>query len=298
MNINMNPNSELVQSFVKVPDMVQVPDILVQQAFQFQEAMMMYTCAIREAKTKLEVLNDELSVRNKRTPIEMIKSRVKKPVSIVEKLQRRGLEISVQSMMDNLDDVAGIRVICSFVDDIYQVAEMLVRQDDVRVIAIKDYIKNPKDNGYRSYHMIVNYEVQTIYGIKRIPVEIQIRTMAMNFWATIEHSLQYKYKGNVPEHIRERLSSSAEAVLSLDSEMSSIREEVMAAQQLFREKANVVADILNNIQALYRSENKEAMLNIQDEFYNLYKTGTLEELEDFCSRLDAIAARRNVQKLN
>ena len=102
----------------------------------------------------------------------------------------------------------------------------------------------------------------------------------------------------MPEHIRERLSSSAEAVLSLDSEMSSIREEVMAAQQLFREKANVVADILNNIQALYRSENKEAMLNIQDEFYNLYKTGTLEELEDFCSRLDAIAARRNVQKLN
>ena len=110
--------------------------------------------------------------------------------------------------------------------------------------------------------MIVNYEVQTIYGIKRIPVEIQIRTMAMNFWATIEHSLQYKYKGNVPEHIRERLSNSAEAVLSLDSEMSSIREEVMAAQQLFREKANVVADILNNIQALYRSENKEAMLNL------------------------------------
>ncbi len=142
MNMNMNPNSELVQSAVNVPNLVQVPDALISQAREFQQAMMMYTCAIREVKTKLEVLNDELSIKNQRNPIEMIKSRVKKPISIVEKLQRRNLPVTLESMMNNLDDVAGIRVICSFVDDIYAVANMLVSQDDITVIAIKDYIKN------------------------------------------------------------------------------------------------------------------------------------------------------------
>ena len=159
MNTNLSPNSELHQSIVRVPDVAQVPDIWLDQARQFQQVMMHYTCAIREVKTKLEVLNDELSVKNQRNPIEMIKSRVKKPLSIVEKLQRRGLEVSLESMVKNLDDVAGVRIICSFVDDIYEVAEMLVRQDDVKVIAVKDYIKNPKPNGYRSYHMIVEVPV-------------------------------------------------------------------------------------------------------------------------------------------
>ena len=119
MNTNLSPNSELHQSIVRVPDVAQVPDIWLDQARQFQQVMMHYTCAIREVKTKLEVLNDELSVKNQRNPIEMIKSRVKKPLSIVEKLQRRGLEVSLESMVKNLDDVAGVRIICSFVDDIY-----------------------------------------------------------------------------------------------------------------------------------------------------------------------------------
>lgn len=238
MNINMNPNSELVQSFVKVPDMVQVPDILVQQAFQFQEAMMMYTCAIREAKTKLEVLNDELSVRNKRNPIEMIKSRVKKPVSIMEKLQRRGLEISVQSMMDNLDDVAGIRVICSFVDDIYQVAEMLVRQDDVRVIAIKDYIRNPKDNGYRSYHMIIEIPVFFSNEKRCMRVEVQIRTIAMDFWASLDHQLKYKKELADAAEISEELRRCAEVIAQTDLEMLSIRKRIE-----FREEARESASM-------------------------------------------------------
>ncbi len=186
MRINMNPNSELVQSIVSVPHMVQVPSNLLTQAHEFQEAMMMYTCAIREVKTKLEVLNDELSVRNQRNPIEMIKSRVKKPMSIVDKLRRRNLEVSVESMMNHLDDIAGIRVICSFVDDIYQVAEMLVRQDDVRVLAVKDYIRYPKDNGYRSYHMIIEIPVFFSNEKKFMRVEVQIRTIAMDFWASLD----------------------------------------------------------------------------------------------------------------
>ena len=226
MNISMNPNSELEQSIVSVPDVVQVPDILVSQARQFQQVMMMYTCAIREVKTKLEVLNDELSVRNQRNPIEMIKSRVKKPMSIVEKLQRRGLPISLESMVDHLDDVAGIRVICSFLDDIYEVADMLVRQDDITVIAIKDYIKNPKPNGYRSYHMIVEIPVFFSDCKKPMRVEVQIRTIAMDFWASLDHQLKYKKEVVNEQEISEELRQCAEVIAQTDQKMYEIRQKI------------------------------------------------------------------------
>lgn len=222
----MNPNSELEQSIVSVPDVVQVPDILVSQARQFQQVMMMYTCAIREVKTKLEVLNDELSVRNQRNPIEMIKSRVKKPMSIVEKLQRRGLPISLESMVDHLDDVAGIRVICSFVDDIYEVADMLVRQDDITVVAIKDYIKNPKPNGYRSYHMIVEIPVFFSDCKKPMRVEVQIRTIAMDFWASLDHQLKYKKEVVNEKEISEELRQCAEVIAQTDQKMYEIRQQI------------------------------------------------------------------------
>ena len=229
MNINMNPNSELHQSIVNVPDLVQVPEVWVNQARQFQQAMMSYTCAIREVKTKLEVLNDELSVKNQRNPIEMIKSRVKKPVSIVEKLQRRGFEVSLDSMEKNLDDVAGIRIICSFVDDIYEVADMLVRQDDVTVIMVKDYIKNPKPNGYRSYHMIIEIPVFFSDSKKPIRVEVQIRTIAMDFWASLDHQLKYK-KSFIDDNgeISEELRKCANVIAETDQKMLAIRKRIEA----------------------------------------------------------------------
>ena len=228
MNINMNPNSELHQSIVNVPDLVQVPEVWVNQARQFQQAMMRYTCAIREVKTKLEVLNDELSVKNQRNPIEMIKSRVKKPVSIVEKLQRRGFEVSLDSMEKNLDDVAGIRI-CSFVDDIYEVADMLVRQDDVTVIMVKDYIKNPKPNGYRSYHMIIEIPVFFSDSKKPIRVEVQIRTIAMDFWASLDHQLKYK-KSFIDDNgeISEELRKCANVIAETDQKMLAIRKRIEA----------------------------------------------------------------------
>lgn len=226
MKMNMNPNSELVQSIVSVPRMVQVPEHLLEQAHEFQEAMMMYTCAIREIKTKLEVLNDELSVRNQRNPIEMIKSRVKKPISIVEKLSRRNLEISVESMMKHLDDIAGIRVICSFVDDIYQVADMLVRQDDVRVLAVKDYIKSPKVNGYRSYHMIVEIPVFFSNEKRLMRAEVQIRTIAMDFWASLDHQLKYKKQMISSDEIGEELRECADIIAKTDERMLSIRRSI------------------------------------------------------------------------
>ena len=229
MNININPNSELHQSIVNVPDMVQVPEMWVDQARQFQQAMMRYTCAIREVKTKLEVLNDELSVKNQRNPIEMIKSRVKKPKSIVEKLQRRGFEISLESREKNLDDVAGIRIICSFLDDIYEVADMLIRQDDVKVIAVKDYIQNPKPNGYRSYHMIIEIPVFFSDSKKPIRVEVQIRTIAMDFWASLDHQLKYK-KSFIDDNgeISEELKQCAEVIAGTDVKMLEIRKKIEA----------------------------------------------------------------------
>lgn len=228
MNINMNPNSELKQSVISVPDLAEVPDSLMNQARQFQEVMMMYTCAIREVKTKLEVLNDELSVRNQRNPIEMIKSRVKKPISIMEKLKRKNLPITVDSVINNLDDVAGIRVICSFIDDIYSVAAMLTRQDDINVIAVKDYIKNPKPNGYRSYHMIIEVPVFFSEAKKPMRVEVQIRTIAMDFWASLDHQLKYKKAVSEAEEVSRELQHCAEVIAETDYKMLEIRRKIEA----------------------------------------------------------------------
>lgn len=228
MNISMNPNSELKQSIVSVPDIAQVPERLISEARQFQKAMMMYTCAIREVKTKLEVLNDDLSVRNSRNPIELIKSRVKKPMSIVEKLQRKGLEVSLENMINCLDDVAGIRVICSFVDDIYAVADMLVRQDDIRVIAVKDYIKNPKPNGYRSYHMIIEIPVFFSDSKRPMRVEVQIRTIAMDFWASLDHQLKYKKDLGESGEIEQDLRQCADIISQTDNKMLEIRQRIEA----------------------------------------------------------------------
>lgn len=228
MNINLNPNSELSQFVLNAPREFEVPDTLLGVAQQFQENMMQYTCAIREVKTKLEVLNDELSVKNSRNPIEMIKSRVKKPRSIMEKLQRRGFPVSIESMTQNLDDIAGIRVICSFIDDIYEISKMLARQDDVRVIAIKDYIRCPKENGYRSYHMIVEVPVFFSNSKKQIRVEVQIRTIAMDFWASLDHQLKYKKQLDDVDatEIGEELRRCAEVIAETDWKMLDIRQKI------------------------------------------------------------------------
>ena len=226
MKYSMTPNRELEQSVVSLPDLAKVPEVFSRQAREFQEIMMMYTCAIREVKTKLEVLNDELSVRNQRNPIEMIKSRIKKPKSIVEKLQRRGLEVSVESIINNLDDIAGIRVICSFLDDIYQVADMLIHQDDVRVIAIKDYIENPKPNGYRSYHMIIEIPVFFSNEKRYMRVEVQIRTIAMDFWASLDHQLKYKKEFMDSDEISAELKECAEIIAETDARMLAIRQSI------------------------------------------------------------------------
>ena len=168
----------------------------------------------------------------------------------------------------------------------------------MEVIQEKDYIHNMKESGYRSYHMIIYYDVYTLDGTKRIQAEIQIRTLAMNFWATIEHSLQYKYKGNMPEHIKERLLSASNAIITLDEEMGSVRDEIMDAQNIFQIKATLVSDILINIQNLFKVANKREVLKIQDEFYKVYQSGDLEQLERFSKQLDIISEGYKAQSLD
>lgn len=199
---------------------------LFQNAKKFSDLLMMYQCAIREVRTKFEILNDDLSLHNHRNPIEMIKSRVKKPVSILEKMKRKGLELTVSSVMENLNDVAGIRIICSFVDDIYKVAEMFIRQDDVTLLEVKDYIKNPKPNGYRSYHMIVEIPVFFAHRKQQVKVEVQLRTIAMDFWASLEHGMKYKKDMPEAEEVIAELKSCADIIAATDLRMQAINDRI------------------------------------------------------------------------
>ena len=217
---------ERVKTFIQERLLPEEAEKLYQQGAKFEEIMMMYGCALKEVQTKLEVLNDELSVRYNRNPIEFIKTRVKKPLSIVNKLQRRGLEVSIESMVENLNDVAGIRVICYFLDDIYDVARWLSSQDDIRLLQVKDYIKNPKPNGYRSLHLIVEVPVFFSKGRQMMRVEVQIRTIAMDFWASLEHQLSYKKDVPHSEEIGAELKECAEVISHTDQRMQEIREKI------------------------------------------------------------------------
>lgn len=208
-------------------DIMEELKILMQHSQAFQEMQMMYACAIREVRTKAEVLNDEMSVRYHRNPISSISSRVKKPESIAQKLVKKGLPFTVEAIMANLSDVAGVRIICEFIDDIYTIAAMLAMQDDLKLIKIKDYIKYPKPNGYRSYHMIVEIPVFFSKGKTPMRVEIQIRTIAMDFWASLEHKIYYKFEGHAPEYISRDLRACAEIVSDLDAKMLQLNEAIL-----------------------------------------------------------------------
>ena len=194
---------------------------------KYLELMNKYRCAIMEVETKLNVLNAEFSLQYDRNPFESIKSRLKSPVSIIEKLSRKNLLTSdatiASAIEENLYDVAGIRVICAFQEDIYRLAELLIQQDDIRLILTKDYIKNPKPNGYRSLHLILEVPVFLKSGKTPMKVEVQFRTIAMDFWASVDHRLRYKKNVSNEEEIVEKLKLCAETISGLDEEMQRIR---------------------------------------------------------------------------
>ncbi|MGX7109537.1 GTP pyrophosphokinase [Facklamia miroungae] len=193
-----------------------------------------YGQAVEELKLKLKSIRQEYIDLDKHAPIEFVTGRVKTPESILEKMAVRKIE--AKNFLYGVQDIAGVRVMCQFVEDIYEVAELLLKRTDFKVIMIRDYIKNHKPSGYRSYHMILEYPVERIEGNISVIVEVQIRTLAMNFWATIEHSLNYKYDGKYPVEILERLQRASEAAFLLDEEMSQIREEIHEATKLFDSK--------------------------------------------------------------
>ena len=195
----------------------------VEELQKFRCLMMQYECAMLEVKTKLDVLNTELSVQNSRNPIESIKCRIKEPDSIMNKMKRLKVPFTVKNIEKNLNDIAGLRVICSFPDDIYTLVDYLVKQDDIRLIQKKDYIKNPKPNGYRSPHLIPDAPIFFTKEKKMIRVEVQIRTIAMDFWASLEHKLKYKKDIENAEVISQDLYFCAELISQLDGRMQQIR---------------------------------------------------------------------------
>ena len=196
---------------------------------EYKELMMMYTCAMKEIRTKFEVLNTEFNIRYQRNPISSITTRLKRTSSIAEKMERKHLEFSPESLEKNLNDVAGVRVICSYIDDIYTIADALLQQDDITLIARKDYIAAPKPNGYRSLHLIVSVPVFFYNQKKEMKVEVQIRTIAMDFWASLEHQLKYKQEVPNQREIVRQLKECADQISATDQKMLKIRTQMEAA---------------------------------------------------------------------
>lgn len=194
----------------------------------WKEVTLIYSAALRQMETKMGILNDEFQHVHQYNPIEHIKARIKTPESIVKKLKRNGYESTIDNMVKYINDIAGIRIICSFTSDIYRIADMIAEQRDIKVIAVKDYITFPKASGYKSYHMIVTVPVYLSDRTVDTTVEIQIRTVAMDFWASLEHKIHYKFEGDAPEHIKNELVECAKLVSDLDARMLSLNDEILA----------------------------------------------------------------------
>ena len=244
-----------------------------------------YEQAVEELKVKFKGIRKEYKKREDYSPIEFVTGRVKRLSSIFNKAKR--LNVSMEDVETGIEDIAGIRIMCQFVEDISKVRELVLQRDkkDMEILYEKDYVNNQKESGYRSHHIIIRYPVQTSIGEREILAEIQIRTLAMNFWATIEHSLNYKYEQNIPHHIRERLVKAAEAAHELDREMSQIREEVKDAQQEFETKSQMVSNILRDIQRLYTY----GMVTEADRYYQSFKElwefGKISQLQRLAERI-------------
>lgn len=208
--------------------MMQLSAEFQQMVDEFFTVQCRYQAAIREVQTKLEILDDEFQMKHKRNPIHHMQTRMKSIQSIMEKLQRKHESVSIASAVTNLTDIAGVRVICSYIQDIYTVADLLTSQDDVKVLRVRDYIKDPKPNGYRSLHLVLEIPVFLSEGRILVPVEVQIRTIAMDFWASLEHSLRYKAEGQVTEEVSRELLQTASDIAALDQRMQRIHDKVDA----------------------------------------------------------------------
>lgn len=211
----------------------------------WKEVQLLYSSALKEMETKLQILNEEFQHVHKYNPIEHIKSRIKTSESIVKKLKRYGHESTIGNMVKYINDMAGIRIICSFTSDIYCIVEILRNQPDLRVISVKDYIQKAKETGYMSYHMLLSVPVSLSDRVVDVKVEVQIRTVAMDFWASLEHKIRYKFEGNAPRHISEQLEFCSRIVSDLDLKMMNLNEEIqkhVAEKNEYKEIQKKVCD--------------------------------------------------------
>ena len=255
----------------------------------WKKFLLPYEQAIEELKVKFKTLRSELKSRDEYAPIEFVTGRVKKISSILEKAKR--LNVPMDHIESGIEDIAGIRIMCQFVEDIEKMSDLILNRQDMTVVYVKDYIKHKKESGYRSFHIIVEYPVQTALGMKKVLAEIQIRTLAMNFWATIEHSLNYKYKEKLPADVVLRLSRASEAAHLLDQEMSSIRDEIVSAQLMFEDKSHLVSKVLNDIQELYFYRRVREAAQFQLRFNEMWENEELWGLKDIGQEIDEAIAR-------
>ena len=221
---------------------------------EWKRMQLIYNAALKEINTKLEILNSEFQMAHRYNPIEHITARIKSPESITKKLRHQGRALTVENIVRYINDVAGIRIICSFTSDIYEISELIRKQSDVKVLKIKDYIANPKENGYTSYHMIVSVPIFLSDMTIDTKVEIQIRTIAMDFWASLEHKMYYKFEGNAPENIRRELKECADLVGFLDRKMLAINEEIKKYSDE-EEEEELISETLRNLYGRVSEEN-------------------------------------------
>lgn len=222
---------------------------------EWKRMQLIYQAALKEVGTKLEILNSEFQMAHRYNPIEHITSRIKSPDSIAKKLRHQGRALTVENIVRYINDVAGIRIICSFTSDIYQISDLIRKQSDVKVLKIKDYIANPKANGYTSYHMIVTVPIFLSDMTIDTKVEIQIRTIAMDFWASLEHKMYYKFEGNAPENIRRELKECADLVGFLDRKMLAINEEIKKYSEE-EEEEELISETLRSLYGKINEENE------------------------------------------
>lgn len=260
------------------------------EILNWKELLNPYEQAVTELKLKFENAMNEYKTLGLYSPIESVSGRVKKPASIMDKAKKKN--IPNNKIEEEIEDIAGIRIICQFAEDIQKVVSLIKRRDgyDLKIVEERDYITNTKPSGYRSYHVIIKYPINSVMGYREILAEIQIRTMAMNFWAVTEHSLKYKYKGNLPDDLKQRLINCAEAAFNLDNEMSTIRNEIAYALRINKIKDNLIAGIIDNIQNLYFMTKLDDMEDINKQFVDLWNDGDIEKLKQFNEKLSAMAA--------
>ncbi|AND83453.1 GTP pyrophosphokinase family protein [Clostridium tyrobutyricum] len=235
-----------------------------------------YKQAVEELKVKIKSIRLEYRKKNEYSPIEFVTGRVKEISSILEKANK--FNIPLNRIEYEMEDIAGIRVMCQFVDDVQRVVEIIRNRKDMQIMYEKDYVTNVKNSGYRSYHVIIKYPVNMAEGEKDILAEFQIRTLAMNFWATIEHSLNYKYKHEIPDYIKHKLKSAADLAFKLDEQMLEIKDEIKDAQKLFEVKSSLVSDIMNNILTLSSMGKLSDSTRFQKQLNSVIEEGEVYDL--------------------